>query len=36
VLLKNESEYSVENETISVDQNDIKKEKTSLKKDLKN
>jgi len=35
VLLKNESEYSVENETISVDQNDIKKEKTSLKKDLK-
>jgi DNA-binding transcriptional MerR regulator len=35
VLVKDESEYSVENENISTDLNDNKKERTSLKKDLK-
>jgi DNA-binding transcriptional MerR regulator len=35
VLVKDESEYSVENENISTDPNDNKKERTSIKKDLK-
>ena len=35
VLTKDDSEYSIENENISTDPNDYKKEKTSLKKDLK-
>ena len=35
VIIKDESEYSVENENISTDLNDNKKERTSLKKDLK-
>jgi len=35
ILVKDESEYSVENENISTDPNDNKKERTSIKKDLK-
>jgi DNA-binding transcriptional MerR regulator len=35
LLVKDESEYSVENENVSIDLNDNKKERTSLKKDLK-
>ena len=35
VIIKDESEYSVENENISTDLNDNKKERTSLKKELK-
>jgi DNA-binding transcriptional MerR regulator len=35
VIIKDASEYSVENENISTDLNDNKKERTSLKKDLK-
>jgi DNA-binding transcriptional MerR regulator len=35
IIVKTESELSVENESISITQNDNKKEKFSIKKDLK-
>jgi DNA-binding transcriptional MerR regulator len=35
VVVKEDSEHSVENENISIPQNDTRKEKISIKKDLK-